>query len=134
MEFLRYLFEKSLHFFRESLSSLALYTKYFSIDGLAAVVEAAVVGIGPFMVPVESAQANHGQSSVPTVNSVSLNGVLDNTPQQFDFNWNLSFYWYNYLISLNPLSGTDWPLSRRVSNIHVLNIESGAGSDEWFEI
>ncbi len=92
MEFLRYLFEKSLHFFRGSLSSLALYTKYFSIDGLAAVVASAVVGIGLFMAPVESAQANHGQSSVPTVNSVSLNGVLDDTPQQFDFDWDLSFY------------------------------------------
>ena len=72
---------------------------FLSTYGLAAVVAAAVseskkavsataavvVGIGLFMAPVESAQANHGQSSVPTVNSVSLNGVLDDTPQEFYF-------------------------------------------------
>lgn len=44
---------------------------------------------------------------MPIVNSVNLNGVLDNTPQRFDFDWDLSFYRSNYLVGLNPLSGID---------------------------
>ncbi len=50
-----------------------------SIHGLTAVVAAAVVGIRLFTAPVNQTQA---QNSMPTVNSVSLNGVIDDTPQR----------------------------------------------------
>ena len=71
---------------------------------------------------------------MPTVNSVSLNGVLDDTPQLFNLYWDLSFYWSNYFITLNPLSQTDGLYLEGYAILTFVNIKSGAGSDEWFEI
>ena len=49
-------------------------------------VAAAVVGIGLFLAPIDSAQANHGD--IPVVLSVSLDDCF--TPFQPTFNWKLS--------------------------------------------
>ena len=72
-------------------------------------VAAAVVGIGLFLAPMESAQANHGD--IPIVLSVSLDGCF--TPSPFDdvFDWQLSGvsdHWplgYGQLVKYRPPSG-----------------------------
>lgn len=104
---------------------------FHSLTGLEVVFASTIVGIGLLTTPRHQIQA---QASVPTVNSVSLNGVLDDTPQLFNLYWDLSFYWSNYFITLNPLSQTDGLYLEGYAILTFVNIKSGAGSDEWFEI
>ena len=49
-----------------------MFTKYFSFYSLAACVAAAVVGIGLFLVPMESAQGQFSGSGMSTVTQVDL--------------------------------------------------------------
>ena len=52
---------------------------------------AAIVGIGLFLAPMESAQTNHGQSTVPTVLSVDIDSVTGG----YSLEWMNAYLWPN---------------------------------------